>query len=202
MAKPKPPLPRPLLLLPLPLLPRPLLPLLKLRSPPTPLLLLKLRSPPKPLLLLLPLRLPQPLLLRLLPPPLLRLPLLPLLRPLQPLLLRLPLLPPRRSNSSRAVGQEKASLRAGFFVMSPTFMSGTVSRRYVTARQECRKRYSRVIPIRVVWVSQITPGKPVLLGCNANPVLLATQRRGQCSPSKLRTVVLFRDMRCDNMTQA
>jgi hypothetical protein len=75
--------------------------------------------------MLLPLRLP-PLLPRLLAllllrlPPLLLLLLLPrLLPPLHPLLLRLPLR--RRSNSSPAFGQEKASLRAGFFVFEATF---------------------------------------------------------------------------------
>jgi hypothetical protein len=74
--------------------------------------------------MLLPLRLP-PLLPRLLallllrlPPLLLLLPRLLLPRLLHPLLLlRLPLR--RRSNSSPAFGQEKASLRAGFFCCIP-----------------------------------------------------------------------------------
>jgi hypothetical protein len=70
--------------------------------------------------MLLPLRLP-PLLPRLLALLLLRLPPLLLLLPrllLHPLLLlRLPLR--RRSNSSPAFGQEKASLRAGFFCCIP-----------------------------------------------------------------------------------
>jgi hypothetical protein len=94
-------------------------PLPKLRSPltllpPLPLPRLPLLLLPRLPLLLLP-RLPPPLLPRLLPP------LLP--RPLPPLLPRLlpqlplPLpLPPRRSKFSPAFGQEKASLRAGFFV--------------------------------------------------------------------------------------
>ncbi|WP_310448723.1 hypothetical protein [Sulfuritalea sp.] len=101
MAKPKPPLLRPLLplrlLLPLPLLPRlPHLPL-TLRS----LLTLLLRPP-------------------------LRLPLLP--RLLLPRLLLPRLLLTQRSKSSPAFGQEKASLRAGFFVVFPTFLPETPSR--------------------------------------------------------------------------
>ena len=106
MAKPKPPLLRPLLplrlLLPLPLLPRlPHLPL-TLRS----LLTLLLRPP-------------------------LRLPLLPRLllpRLLLPRLLLPRLLLTQRSKSSPAFGQEKASLRAGFFVVFPTFLPETPSR--------------------------------------------------------------------------
>jgi len=96
-------------------------------------------------------RLPLPLLallrllLLLLPPLPLRLLPLRLLLPL--LLLRLPLR--RRSNSSPAFGQEKASLRAGFFVFQAS-----------------------------VSDSKVAPGESLFLGRNADPIRSASQHRG------------------------
>jgi hypothetical protein len=143
----------------------------KLRSP-----LLKLRSPltllPPPLLL----RLPPPLLLRP-PPPLLLRPLLPLpLRLLLLPLLRLPLLrlplPLRRSKFSPAFGQEKASLRAGFFVFD-----------------FCPSR------------SKIAPGESLILGRDANPLRGTIHHGRQGLLRKRRAVVLLGKMGSHNMAQ-
>ena len=155
-------------------------PLLKLRSllilPPLPLLPLLLLRP----LLLLLLRLPLLLLPRLPPLPLLRLPLLLLPRLPPPPLLRLPLLL-RRSNSSPAFGQEKASRRAGFFCVPD--IHGEMSNRCIPG-------------------SQIAPGEPLILGRDPDPVLPATQRGGQGCPRQCRRVVLCRKVRGNHMLQS
>lgn len=168
-------------------------------------LLLKLRSPLTllPLRLLPLLRLPLPLLLALLRLPLLPLLLLPLLLlPLRPLPLRpllrlllLRLLLRRRSNSSPAFGQEKASLRAGFFYVSagggdgiPLWdMSASLAR---TVSQRSPLYFPgniRSSPAR----SEVAPGEAILLGRDADPVRLAIQHRGQCRLCKCGTIVFL-----------
>ena len=112
-------------------------------------------------------------LLRLLLLPLLLLPLLLLPLPLRLLPLPLLLLPlRRRSNSSPAFGQEKASLRAGFFVSGLLLPS-----------------------------SEIAPGEPLILRRNPNPILRASQHCGQCSPCQRWAVVLFREVGRHDMTE-
>jgi hypothetical protein len=145
------------------------LPRLPLRLPALPLLLLLLAR-----LRLLPLlRLP----LRPLPLPLLLLPLL-LLRLLPPLLLlRLPLR--RRSNSSPAFGQEKASPRAGFFYLylarASTIAPGGVPAHAHSTRQRSRQ------PKPSSWVatpihSRSQPSAADKLACASSGRLFSSER--------------------------